>query len=170
MCNNLVVRVDHIHLLGDAEDWILVGYAAVQRNLLGELCYLDSMRRVNDLDWLQTQSYEITEFGKRKTEPFVFWKIQLADCWERGIYKVETKHYESKDGILAYTYVWVVVFGCIFGSLGVCCMAPLIAAMRYNVATLHPKTKPFGCIYIPQLHGLVPKHALYTLSGLVRPA
>jgi hypothetical protein len=66
--------------------------------------------------------------------------------------------------VLAYTFVWVVIFGSILG--GRACLATIAAAMRYGFATLHPLTPRLGYMFMELEDGLFTP-AGYTLSSFL---
>ncbi len=70
--------------------------------------------------------------------------------------------YETGGGVLAYTYIWISIFGNIFEYKA--CLVTLAAVMRYGFAALHPRTP--GYIFMEPEDDLFTP-AGYTLSGFL---
>ena len=139
------------------------GIVAVQSELLLDLVEIDSKLRDNDIASLEKIEELLGTLRQRiKTNPICYWKKRMTDDWKKGDQVISFTGHETIGERLAYTHVWIVILGSIFG--GRACLATLAAAMRYGFATLHPLTPGYGFM---ELEDDLFTPAGYTLSGFL---
>ena len=97
-----------------------------------DLAEIDAKLRENDIDSLEKAEERLGTLRQRiKTNPVYYWKKGMTDDWKKGKQKIEMRDHDTKGGRLAYTFVWIEIFGSIFG--GKACLATRAAAMRYCI-------------------------------------
>ena len=165
------MKISHVHLLG-AKEWVIFGFAAIRRTLVNELEVLDSMFRENQADSLKRRLQILNAWVEDREKitgagvlvsPTCFTKTNVADNWSACETSFLKEFHQRYNERLPYHYFWPVVKS---GPLSDCCLATLAGAMRHDIATLHPKTKDLGYMYMQHLD--YDAQALYTLSGCIR--
>jgi hypothetical protein len=122
--------------------------------------------KMNDIDSLEKIEERLDTLRQRfKTNPVYYWKKGMTDDWKKvKQMMIDMLDHHTEGVVLAYTFVWVVIFGSIFG--GKACLATIAAAMRYGFATLHPLTPRLGYMFM-ELEDDLFTPAGYTLSGFL---
>ncbi len=139
------------------------GIVAFQSGILLDLVEIDSKLRDNDIASLEKIEELLGTLRQRiKTNPIYYWKKRMTDDWKKGKQRIEMTDHETEGAVLAYTNIWIAIFGSIFG--GKACLATMAAAMRYGFATLHPLTPGFMFM---ELEDDLCTPAGYTLSGFL---
>jgi hypothetical protein len=171
-CKSMVCRHNRLYLFDDRE-WRISGFVALQATLMDDLEGMDSVLRYNTLYSTTRQRARISAFVEKissltvdgkHAHPLFYYKRRVRDNWEVGRVKPIPDVYPTDGHRLAYTHLWVVCHSCVFRYK--CCLAVLVAALRYGMASLHPKYEGEGfrvsCLARLDLLGQ------YTLSGMIR--
>ncbi len=159
--------------LFDDKDWRISGFVALRATLIDDLEGMDSILRYNTLDSTTRQRARILAFAEKTnaltvdgkcTHPLFYYKCSVGDNWEVGRVSPHPEVYPTDGPRLAHTRLWVYCYSCVFRYK--CCLAVLVAALRYGMASLHPKYEGEGfrvsCLARVNLLGM------YTLSGIIR--